>query len=161
MEKYSHGKRFKNAKMSKVGSYTAKELKNRDRPSKIAVKTHNKLNPNPSKKRYYETKSFMVGFIGIFFVCILFLILFARLRSNGEYSLTFTGFLNYLSKSPKLNFAPLSSFEIVGDWGLFDFLKNFFNLFAKMIGVISWLGELIINCFEWVWFFVRFILFGS
>lgn len=95
----------------------------------------------------------------VFGIILMFLIATALIRqSAGLSDISFGGFLNYISNTP--SFIPrlnITKFGIVGDWGLFEGLKNFFNIFAKMFGIIIYLGESLLNMLLTLFYFLRYI----
>ena len=70
--------------------------------------------------------------------------------------ITFTGFLNYLSSSPSLDFVSMSDFSIAGDWGLVDFLRIFLNVISVLFTIVVWFCQIVINLFEWLFWLIRF-----
>lgn len=95
--------------------------------------------------------------LGLIFCIILFIRLFWSVRSNSS-SLTFTGFLDWFSNLNSFDISiNVSSYEISGDWGIFNGLKNFFNIFAKAFGVIVWLFANLLNLLFYCINFLQFL----
>lgn len=92
----------------------------------------------------------------LFLLVILIISLFRRVL-GGSY-ISFNGFLDYLSSvhgvSVDIN---ISDFSIPGNWGVIDGLRQFFNIFAKMFGVIVWLASNLVNLILFVAQFVSFV----
>ena len=96
----------------------------------------------------------------VFFGFMLIIALFWSLNSGADYTISFTSMLNYLSSAPTLDFTSISNFDIVSSWGVFNFLRDFFNLFARAFAVLSWLGELLFDFIEWIFFFIKLLFVG-
>lgn len=113
-----------------------------------------------NNEKYNHKQAFNVmGILGIFVAILLILSLIGSLRSGaGGYTFSFSGLLEYLSNAPQINpeFS-LSKWTIDGDWGLFDFLRDFFNLNAKIMGFATWFSILIWNALEYVAYFFSFL----
>jgi len=146
--------------------YSRKQIKSQKMSNKdlISRKTFTKVPKNNGSKMLdngtqTSTRSMVSVVLGIFLIILLVVAMLGSLRGTGQ-TITFTGFLEYLSQSPSLNFFDISSFKIVGDWGLFDFLRNFFNLFTTMIGVSIWIFQLFWNLIAWLLYFFRFLFFS-
>lgn len=85
-------------------------------------------------------------------ISVLFVFLFALLvinlfrRINNGTNVSFNGFLDMLSRSNSFSITVnISDFTINGNWGLIDGLRQFFNVFAQIFGVLVWLGSNLIN----------------
>lgn len=116
-----------------------------------------KLNNN--QKHNTKQAVSVMGILGIFTAILLILSLIGSLRSGASgYTFSFVGLLEYLSNAPKIvpQFS-LVAFSIGGDWGLFDFLRHFFNLFGKIFGFGSWFCLLIWNAIQYIAYFFSFI----
>lgn len=117
--------------------------------------------PKLTNEEKYNTKSYFsaLGFLSIVVAILLILSLIGSLRSGASgYTFSFAGLLDYLSDAPTINPSfSLSQFVIGGDWGLFDFLRVFFNFFGKIFGFASWFSALIWNAIEYVAYFFSFI----
>ena len=95
----------------------------------------------------------------IFVVIFVFLLVIALIRklSSAE-SLTFTGFLEMLSNAPQVSFdLNLSSFQLGGNWGIFDFLRSVINIFGSILGFIIFLIQNLINFCSYLIYFIEFI----
>ena len=95
----------------------------------------------------------------IFVVIFVFLLVIALIRklSSAE-SLTFTGFLEMLSNAPQISFdLNLSSFQLGGNWGIFDFLRSVINIFGSILGFIIFLIQNLINFCSYLIYFIEFI----
>lgn len=97
--------------------------------------------------------------LNIFIVLFIFLLVIALIRklSSAE-PLTFTGFLEMLSNAPQVTFnLDLTSFQLGGNWGIFDFLRNVINIFGSILGFIIFLIQNLINFCSYLIYFINFI----
>lgn len=112
----------------------------------------------PKPRKNYKGFFRFVGSICLFLVVIIFIINVFRVV-NGSKDVSFTGFLNWLSN---LNFKGvtinISDYKIGDDWGLFNGLRDFFNIFAQASGVIAWLGANVLNFLTFCAQFLAFLL---
>lgn len=121
-----------------------------------------KLNPNDKRKFKNNLKnvhSYSRFSILIILVCLLFVIAFFR-SINGSEPLTFTGLLETLSNSPQIALTNFLDFSIYGDWGIFDFLRDFINTFSSFLSVIVWLFSQIFQCIQYFVFIIDFVFIG-
>lgn len=92
----------------------------------------------------------------LFLMAVLIVSLFRRIL--GGNSLTFNGLLDYLSNTQGVSIdINISNFSIGGNWGIVDGLRQFFNIFAKLFGVLVWLGSNLINLILFLAQFVSFV----
>lgn len=72
---------------------------------------------------------------------------------------TFTSFLELLTtvKTPSIPFSDFSFTAIASDGGIFDFLKNFLNMFVALFNVIVFLANGLMSLGSYVYFFVRWL----
>ena len=92
-------------------------------------------------------------------LCLLFIIAFFR-SVNGSEPLTFTGLLETLSNSPKIALTNFLDFSINGDWGFFDFFRDFINLLSSILSVIVWLFSQLIQCIQYFVYIINFVFIG-
>lgn len=99
----------------------------------------------------------IILFTGSFIMILLLFIALIR-NAQGWQHLTFSGFLEYLTTSPTIipSFS-ITDFAIVSDWGLFNGLKDFLNIFTQLFGIIVWVCSSIINVLLYLFYFLRFI----
>lgn len=97
-------------------------------------------------------------------VSVLFMFLFAILvinlirRVNSGVDISFNGFLVMLQSTRGYSITiNISDFAIGGSWGVFDGLRQFFNVFANLFGVLVWLGANLINLILFLGQFLSFI----
>lgn len=100
----------------------------------------------------------LLRLLSIIAILILFIRLFWRLRGSSN-TLNFTGFLKFLSNlnSVDIGAVNINSFVVGGDWGVFNFLRNFFNIFANLFGVVVWLSANVINVIRYLVAFIQFL----
>ncbi len=74
-------------------------------------------------------------------------------------SITFDGFLSVLENAPVFPVELLSQldFTITLDWGVFNFLRDFINLFAPVLTVLSFVGLLLYNAIAYLLYFLRWL----
>lgn len=97
--------------------------------------------------------SLLFGFVVVIIVVNVFR------RANSGVDLSFNGFLSMLSNSNSYSInVNISDFSINADWGLLNGLKNFFNVFANIFGVVVWLGSNLLNLVLFLGQFVAFVL---
>lgn len=91
--------------------------------------------------KFYASIFFRI--LGIILALLLVINVFRNVFNAGSASVqvNFTGLLNSLSSYPQISFTNyLNSYVITADWGLLNGLRNFFNIFAHMIGLIVFLA---------------------
>lgn len=124
-----------------------------------AIKYEQQLNnERKNSNRHYAGMFFrlllLIGF------CIILVRVVWRVRGNDT-GLTFTGFLEWLSNLNSIDITVnVSNFFIVGDWGWFDFFRNFLNIFAQIFGVIVWFGASFLTVLNYLLSFVLFLTIG-
>lgn len=79
-----------------------------------------------------------------------------RISLNAD-TFTFTAFLEYISNAPAVDISFVELWNLGGNWGVFEFLRNFFNMFGSVLSFLVWLGKNIISVLQYVFYFVRFI----
>lgn len=93
------------------------------------------------------------------FAVVLLLLMTCSLIRGGD-NITFTAFLEFLSQQGT-NFAMTNfvDYSIVGDWGLFNFLKDFLNILMIPISVTVYVLKFAWNVLVFLLGLVQF-LFG-
>lgn len=105
-------------------------------------------------------RSFTSAFINIFGIIILVILASSLLLSEVQEPLSFTSFMNFLSsQSFDFSFNNFIDYSIVGDWGLFNFLRDFFNLFIQGMNVIIYVVRLLIQLIVFVFHSFQFFFF--
>ena len=129
----------------------------------VSINRH-KVKFNPTDKRKFRDNLKNIHFYNRFtiltlFLCLLFFVAFFR-SINGSEPLTFTGLLETLSNSPKIALTSFIDFSISGDWGFFDFFRDFINVLGSVLSVIVWLFSQLIQCLQYFVFIVDFVFIG-
>lgn len=136
----------------------------KDKPSVREMRTagQNAILSDASSDRNYrryrmQQAGSMLRILFLVFLVLLGIRIFWQMR-NGSSNLSFAGLLDWFSNlnSVEVN-VDVGNFFIGGDWGIFDGLRNFFNIFAQAFGVIVWLFSNILNLLLYLVSFVRFI----
>lgn len=104
------------------------------------------------------------GFKISLYVLFAMLLIFAIVRTARGYDIVyFSSFLDFISSNDFItNFGQLinpisnviSDLTIKSDWGLFNFLRDFFNVFSNIFGFVYWL---VANMIYAVSFILRFV----
>ncbi|MBE5735420.1 MAG: hypothetical protein E7361_03135 [Clostridiales bacterium] len=103
------------------------------------------------------TLSKMILRILLITACMLLIINFARSLFAGN-DLSFSSFLEWLGNVDSAYFdVGITDFTIYGNWGVFDFLRGFLNIFTGLFSVIVFFCANLINLIFFVLQFVRFI----
>lgn len=92
------------------------------------------------------------------FCILLVFLLFRKFMGNSNIP-TFSSFLEMLTtvKTPEVPFVSFSFTSITASWGVFDFLKDFLNLFVDAFNVILFLINGLISLASYVMFFCRWL----
>ena len=102
--------------------------------------------------------------MSVFYVIFLFIFIIAFsgfLRGEVASDITFTGLLNYLSNSPSIDVSwSFIDLTIYADWGVFNFLKLFFNWFTDIIEVLVMLFGMIIKGLSFIIYFIKGLFFA-
>lgn len=102
-------------------------------------------------------KGLIVSIFLLIFLTLLalnmYLYVFADVANTDYTPLTFTYFMQTLEEMPNMdvlfvnyNIIP----KIVVDWGVFDFLKDFINLFTNLINIVCYICQLIFAILVWL-----------
>ncbi|HIU06667.1 MAG TPA: hypothetical protein IAC46_03680 [Candidatus Onthoplasma faecigallinarum] len=100
----------------------------------------------------------ILGSVLIIILCIILVISVIRIVFGGS-NISFSAFLNYIQNVPQIEFiGDVNMFSINGDWGLFDFLKNFLNSIMSIFNFLVWLCFQLFNCLSYIFYFLKFVL---
>ncbi len=94
--------------------------------------------------------------LSLIFITILSINLIRSFGSNAS-SVSFHSFLQYMTTCPQINISNIVNLSIGGDWGPFDFLRNFLNSLSAILSFALWVAVQLINCLTYIFYFVRFI----
>ena len=94
--------------------------------------------------------------LGIVFMLILMAALLRKL-SGGSSIPTFTSFLEMLTSVPDISipFINAGIIQQLGDWGIFNFLRDFLNIFIDLLNIVVFLCNGFIQINLYVIYFVR------
>lgn len=94
-----------------------------------------------------------------FLLCVL---MFYSVAFNTGRTITFTSLLQSLADAPVIDNSWISSFSdltIRGDWGIFDFLKNFLNSFVGVISFLLYLVNGLVQLITYFGYIMRTLFF--
>lgn len=95
--------------------------------------------------------------IAIIFCAILLSNIIRNVFSLG--SVTFTGFLQYISSVPQINTSlSMSTLYISGEWVILDGFRVFLNTIMQPLNLLVFLAKNLWNCLLYVIYFLRFLL---
>lgn len=106
-----------------------------------------------NKKDYTGFHIFNIIFLTILVMCVI------RFTFTGT-TITFTGFLEFLQSCPSINMpnSVINTLAFSNSWGIFDFLRTFFNTLGIIFGTSLWLLTNLINGLMFIFYFIGFIL---
>lgn len=85
----------------------------------------------------------------IFLICLLIVNVFAYvLFETSDHIITFSEFLDRIDEAPQIDLSLSDSvevFQITDDWGAFEFFKTIINALGSVLGLLVWLGSLLVN----------------
>lgn len=98
---------------------------------------------NPKSNLGWTSWVLILGYILAYLgFCTMFMLLN---NANSEFSFTTQGFLEFLqnitTKTINIRYPKL---DITANWGAFNFLRNFINVFANILEILVYLGQNII-----------------
>lgn len=108
-----------------------------------------------------HTSSFKgIGIFGLIF-CFIFVIAFANYLKTGQFSnISFKSFIEFLSSAPNIDISwSLVDLTIYAEWGIFNFLRDFFNWFTNMFEVLISLFGMIVQALAFIFHLVKGLLF--
>lgn len=110
-------------------------------------------------KRNNLRSSYLGMCVSVFAVLLCFMLIVSLVRKTASGDpLTFSSLLNWLGNLRSFSLqVNISDFTIVADWGLFNFLRNFLNIFTTSFGILYFLGANLINLLIFIGQFLLFI----
>ena len=106
-----------------------------------------------------KSKSAILNLLLLLFALLLIFSM-VRMLNNGS-PLTLTSFLDYIHSAPQVvangGFVDLS---IVGDWGIFNFLRDFLNIFTGLLSCLLYLGGMLVQTITYLVWFVKYLFIG-
>lgn len=104
---------------------------------------------------YNKADNFLSIVIVIF--TILFVVSYVR-SLLGASDITFASFLEFIQSVPEVSFAStFIDLTIVGDWGIFEFLRNFLNIFTNIFSVLIFLFGGLVQILLYAVYIVRYL----
>lgn len=118
-----------------------------------------KVADNRAVVRRYESMSKADNFLSVVIVIFTILFIVSYVRSLvGAGEITFTSFLEFIQSVPEVSFASnFIDMTILGDWGVFEFLRQFLNIFTNLISVIVYLFGGLVQLLLYVVYIVRYL----
>ena len=93
--------------------------------------------------------------------CLLLISLISSLTGTGV-TRTFAGMLDFLSTAPEIPTDWLNWGTIeIGDWGILDFIANFFETLVTIVNAVVFFAVMIINALIFVLWFVGWLFVGA
>lgn len=83
--------------------------------------------------------------------------------SNPERELSFFGLLDFLSNAPQFDLQDLQFLGNLtqnGNWGFFNFLRDFFNMLVNGLQGVLNVGVILLNTVSYFWTFVSWVFIG-
>lgn len=104
-----------------------------------------------------SSSSSVPNLIMIVFVMLLVYALFRVFFSSGQ-TLTFTGLLDTLAnfKAPFPNLS-IANNAITAEWGIFNFFKDFLNIFINIFDFATFLAKSMTNLASYIFEIIRFV----
>ena len=95
----------------------------------------------------------LVSSVLVVLISIVLIFNFARsLTQSG--GLTFEAIFQYISATPTIPLIPLNSLTITANWGIFNFVRDFINIFTGILTISTWFA---INMMNALLFIFRFV----
>lgn len=102
------------------------------------------------------TRESAVGIFKILFLVLVFLAVLGVLKN--EEIVTFQGLLDFLANAPQFDLEWLNWSSVsLGDWGVFNFLRDFFELNISFINVLLFIGTMGVQLITYLLYFLKFI----
>lgn len=140
--------------------YSNRQARRSIQREKLEVQKQN-YSDKQFKKRIRNDSFRNVGFvfriIGLIFLIMIAIGVFWKLRGSDNILIT-KNFLEWLGGLNRLDInLNVENFSIRGDWGIFDGLRDFLNIFTSIFGVIIWLFSNLLQLVLYIVDFIRFI----
>lgn len=113
---------------------------------------------NWQKQDRAEKREKTFSILGIVAVILLVATVFSVLRGDQE-QITFRGFLEFLQTAPSIDLEWLNWSALdLGDWGLFNFLKEIIDFLVSVINVFAFAGTMLVQAVMYVLWFLKWLL---
>lgn len=125
----------------------------------IANKNSPSLNTGSVSSKNYSSFDKADNFLSIVIVIFTILFIVSYVRSlTGASEITFTSFLEFIQTVPEISFAnSFIDLTILGDWGIFDFLRNFLNVFTNIFSVLIYLFGGLVQLLTYLVYLLRYL----
>lgn len=105
-----------------------------------------------------DKKSLFIAIAGVFFYLFLFLFLISVFGVvNGGSEMTLRSFLEMLQGVPSITIPKFINYSIVGDWGVFNVFKNFFNLFIIGVNFVVYIATCGVQLITYMFYFISYL----
>ena len=100
--------------------------------------------------------------IGIVFFILLTALLLRKLFGGADYSLpTFSSLFEKLSTADKSSIPFIDSvYVVLGDWGVFNFLKSFVSFFIDIFNVLIFVFNGLLSVIKYITWFITWLFIG-
>ncbi len=104
-----------------------------------------------------RSRSLLLVF-GSFICCLLIVVVTYQMLTGSDRSLTFKGFLDWLSDfHPLISDVSFVDHSILDSWGLFDGFRNFLNIFINIFDFALYCVKSAVNLISYATGFVGFL----
>lgn len=131
---------------------------------KKANNTYTKDDAIRNKQLSYKQTSYFgshgLNFFSLILVILIGVSLIRILKSGSGDVVTFGSLLDLLRDAPQISSDVLTfveQIEIISDWGIFNFLRDFINDLVDLWSVLIWLGSSIVDLIIYIFYFLRWI----
>lgn len=105
-------------------------------------------------------KSFSYAFINVLGIVLIIILLSNLLFLDSQTPLTFRSFLDFISsQNIDFSYQPYIDYTIQGDWSLFNFLRDFFNLFITALNYVIFMIKIFLELLSFVGATFQFLFF--
>lgn len=133
-----------------------------DKDGNISISSSNP-HIKPGVNSDFREVKYNKSFSGHSIFALIFLVLFiyayfSYVRTGKLDTISFSGLLEYLSTVPDISTTfNLVNISIGGDWGMFDFLRDFFNFFCNCFNVLCSVSGFIWQGLIFIIWCIRFL----
>ena len=92
----------------------------------------------------------------IIICCILLFLSLIRTVYNKD-SVSLVSFVDFLQTAPNIAFSSFVDFTITADWGVFNFLRSFLNIFTGALSVLIFIGASIVQVIIYLMWIIGYI----
>lgn len=114
-----------------------------------------------------DTKGLLISLFGVILMALLFLnmylYVFANVNDKDFTPISFTYLMQSIESMPSFNvmftnYNPIP--DITADWSMFNFLRDFINMFTNLINLVIYLAQLLIGSIGWLMTLIGKFFFG-